>query len=173
MDNISEFYNSILNINGKDKEEEIKRIVREEKEDLSGRTDELNGFCKYLANQIKCRINEEMSGVHAYQIDLNDFNLVDHTIIIVEYMTNSRMKRLLIDPSFIQFVKKENTELVKLDKWPSDIIDKNTMINLLKHGVVEVNNLSFNNYLESFSGGVIINFNLDEYLLESRIGKKI
>jgi len=61
MDNISEFYNSILNINGKDKEEEIKRIVREEKEDLSGRTDELDGFSKYLANQIKCRINEEKS----------------------------------------------------------------------------------------------------------------
>lgn len=172
MDDLSDFYNSILNINGKDKEDEIRRVVLEEKEDLSRRTDELDGFCKYLANQIECRINEEISGVHTYNINLNDFDLVDHTILIIEYMTNSRMKRLLIDPSFIQFVKKENAELVRLNHWPSDFIDKNTLTSLIEYGVVEIDNSSFKNYLHSFSGGVS-DFNLDDYLLETRIGKRL
>lgn len=125
-----------------------------------------------MANQIKYRINQEVLGVHIYKIDLNDFGLVDHTILIAEYMANSQMKRLLIDPSFIQFVKKDNTHLIKLDKWPGDNIDGNTLSNLVEYGVVEIDNLSFKNYLDSFAG-VSVKFNLEDYLLENRIGKKI
>lgn len=172
MDDLKDFYNSILHINRKDFENEIKKIVKEETEDLISKSNELDGFCRYLANQIECRINEEIGGVDIHTIDLKDFGLVDHTILIIEYMTNSKMKRLLVDPSFTQFVKKDNSQLLKLESWPSVIIDKNILSNLLKYGVVEIDNALFNNYLNSF-GGKITNFSLDDYLLESRIGKKI
>lgn len=172
MNNLNTFYNSILNINNKDYEEKIKKIVLEEKRDLIARGLELDGFCKYLANQIECRIKEELSGVHVYRLDLNDFNLVDHTILIVEYMTNKELKRLLIDPSFTQFIKKDNANLIKLDKWPGNHLDDFTLSSLEKIGLVEINNISFNNYLNSFTNESI-DFNLDDYLLENKIGKKI
>ena len=38
-------------------------------------------------------------------------------------MTNKKLKRLLIDPSFTQFIKKDNAYLIKLDKWPGNHLD--------------------------------------------------
>ncbi len=169
MNSLYDFYNSILNIEGKDKEADIKAIVFDEREKLADKVLEFDGFCKYLANQIEYRIVQDISGVHTYKIDLNDLVYVDHTILIAEYMTNSNMKRLLINPSFSQFVRKDNSNLVKLVEWPGDKIDRNLLSNLLTSGVVEVNNDSFKNYLNSF-GRVDDNFSLDNYLLEGKIG---
>lgn len=169
MSSLYDFYNSILNIGNKDKELDIKRIALDEREKLTDKVLELDGFCKYLANQVEYRIGQEISGVHTYKIDLSELVFVDHTILIAEYMANSNMKRLLIDPSFSQFVRKDNSSLIKLDEWPGDKIDKGLLFNLLNSGVVEVNNNSFKNYLDSF-GYVNDNFNLDDYLLESKIG---
>lgn len=172
MSELNNFYNSILNINNKNQKEEIIRIVLEERKDLSNHVNQLDGFCKYLANQIACRINREISGVHTYEIDLNDLVSVDHTILIAEYMSDFQMKRLLIDPSISQFVKKANTQLVKLNKWPGDEIDKNILFDLIKYGVVEVDNLSFQNYLDSFTE-LNIKIDLEDYLLQNKIGKKL
>lgn len=172
MNDLDKFYNSILNINNKDHYEEIKDIVLEEREDLSTRVDQLDGFCKYLANQIEYRIRQEIPGVHTYKIDLNDLVFVDHTILIIEYMSNLQMKRLLVDPTFIQFVKKDNAQLIKLNKWPGDNVNKNILLNLVKYGLSEVDNLSFQSYLNAFSE-TSIKFNLEYYLLENKIGKKL
>ena len=172
MNDLDKFYNSILNINNKDHYEEIKDIVLEEREDLSTRVDQLDGFCKYLANQIEYRIRQEIPGVHTYKIDLNDLVFVDHTILIIEYMSNLQMKRLLVDPTFIQFVKKDNAQLIKLNKWPGDNVNKNILLNLVKYGLSEVDNLSFQSYLNAFSE-TSIKFNLEDYLLENKIGKKL
>lgn len=171
MNDLNMFYNTILNINDKDYEEEIRKIVLEERTDLLTRVKKLDGYCKYLANQIEYRIKEEIGGIHIYRIDLRDFNLIDHTILIAEYMFNKEMKKLLIDPSFSQFVKKRQAHLIKLEKWPGDIIDENTIFNQIKYGVVKINDLSFNNYLNSFREESI-DINLDEYLLDSKINKK-
>lgn len=172
MNNLNMFYNSILNINGKDYEDEIKKIVLEEREDLKTRVIQLDGFCKYLANQIEYRIKEELSGIHVYKIDLNDFGLVDHTILIAEYMTNNKIKRLLIDPSYVQFIKKDGAQLVTLNKWPGDNIDEKTIFNKIKYGLVKINHLSFNSYLNSFTDNKV-NIDLENYLLESKISKII
>lgn len=165
MSNLYDFYNSILNIEDKDKESEIKAIVLDERKKLTDKVFSLDGFCKYLANQIEYRIVQEVSFVHTYKIDLRDLVSVDHTILIAEYMTNSNMKRLLIDPSFSQFVRKDNSSLVKLGEWPGDKIDNYLLSNLLTSGVVEVNNDSFRKF-----GNVDNNFDLYNYLLESKIG---
>ena len=171
MNDLNEFYNSILNINNKDYFEEIKRIVIEERTEVNTMVDQLDGFCKYLANQIEYRIKKEIPGVHTYKINLNDLVFVDHTILIVEYMTNSQMKRLLIDPSFTQFIKKNNAQLIKLSQWPGDKIDESLMTNLVKYGLVEIDNLSFQNYLNSFVE-THVKFDLEDYLLENKIRKK-
>lgn len=171
MNDLNEFYNSILNINNKDYFEEIKRIVIEERTEVNTMVDQLDGFCKYFANQIEYRKKKEIPGVHTYKINLNDLVFVDHTILIVEYMTNSQMKRLLIDPSFTQFIKKNNAQLIKLSQWPGDKIDESLMTNLVKYGLVEIDNLSFQNFLNSFVE-THVKFDLEDYLLENKIRKK-
>lgn len=171
MKELEKFYQSILNIGNKDHMTEIKRIVIEERALLNDKGLELDGLCKYIANQIECRIKEEIPGVHINKIDLRDFNLVDHTILIVEYKKDSEMCRLLVDPTFTQFVRKENTELIKLDSWPGDKINKSTLSSLVSDGLVEVDNATFQNYLDSFSE-VSVSVDLDEYLLKERIDNR-
>ena len=57
MVDINSFYNSILNIDTRDKTKDIKNIVLEEKRKLTDQVEELDGFCKYIANQIKYQIS--------------------------------------------------------------------------------------------------------------------
>ncbi len=86
MADLYSFYNQILNIDKKDKTEKIKNIVLEEKQKLGNQVDNLDGFCKYIANQIKFQISTTLSGVHVYDLDLEELVGVDHVALIVEYM---------------------------------------------------------------------------------------
>lgn len=158
-------YNSILHI---DKKEIIKNIVKKEKEKLLFKTQDLAGFCKYIANQIECELKEK--SITAYYIDLNEIVGIDHVFLIAEYMSDKILKRILIDPTISQFVKSEEKQLLKLQNWPSEKMDSEMLENLLKNGMVEIDNWLFNNYINSFNS-VNQNINLDEYLLEKRLGK--
>ena len=129
------FYNSILNIGNTSKEVIIK-IVLEEKKKLEDKTSNLDGFCKYIANQIDVRLKE--LNIKTYKIDLKNIVDVDHVVLIAEYKVNDQIKRLLIDPTFSQFQKSENKILVKLDKWPSDKLDSSILNPLLENGAIVI-----------------------------------
>ena len=92
---LESFYNSILNIGNKDKYNDIVKIVKEEKARLLENTDSLDGFCKYLANQIKYEIKTNLSGVWVNSIDLNELVQVDHVVLLAEYHNNDDMKKEL------------------------------------------------------------------------------
>lgn len=83
---------------------------------------------------------------------------------------NDDMKRLLIDPTFSQFTKSSDKKLVGLASWPSENLDESFRDKLLTDGVVEVDDTSFNRYLDSF-GNHYQDINLDRYLRDRKTDK--
>ncbi len=166
MTDLYSFYHSLLNINRKISKEEIQKIVAEEKQKLKKQVSQVDGFCIFLASQIEARLQE--IGVKAYQLNLFDIVGVDHMALIVEYNEKNEIKRILIDPTFEQFQKKENKILFKLKQWPSEkMYHKNCVKELLQTGICNINNDILNDYLSSFSD-YKIEISLDELLLEQR-----
>ena len=161
---MDEFYKSILNINNQNKTLEIEKIVREEVIKLRAETEDLTGFCKFIAYAIHDRLKE--NNITANIIDLTDIVGVNHTILITD--TNPRT---LIDPTFIQFTRKDNSILVGLEFWPSDKIDNDILNELLSNGYIEVDNKKFENYINSFSKEDM-KINLEEIILNNKLNPK-
>ena len=110
-------------------------------------------------------------GITTYYINLDDLVGINHVILISEYIENGNVRRVLIDPTFSQYHKKSDHKLLSLSEWPSEKIeDKKFVNNLLNMGYTEVNNDSFNKYINAFSSKKV-DVNLDNYLLEQRLGK--
>lgn len=167
MGNINEFYNSILNIRNVDKEENIIEIISSEKEKLLKQTNNLVGFCKYLASAIELRLRQNQ--IRTYLLDLNEIVFVDHVSLIAEYNYGGKLKRFLIDPTFIQFVKQENLKLIKLKNWPSDKINEPKMVlDFLEKGMTEIDDNLFNKYINAFSQSEVY-LDLNKYLLERNL----
>lgn len=167
MDNIYNFYNSILNIRNIDYEKEIEKIISEEKQTILIKTNDLSGFCKYIALAIKERLNS--INVKTYYIDLNDILCVDHVFLIAEYKCEEGLKRFIIDPTFIQFVKKDNLKLQKLNDWPNEkISDYKLVRQLLNKGFIEIDNEIFNNYMNAFNDKKAV-YNIEQFLLEKAL----
>ena len=159
--NYRQFCNNILNIRNIDASSQIKKIVIEEKEKILNMNSNLSGYCKYIASIIEERLKE--INVRTYWLDLNELINIDHVVLIVEYKYNNQIKRILIDPTYIQFVKKENAKLLKLQSWPSEKIDKEILQELLTSGCIDLNTKVLNNYLSAF--GKHIELNLDDFLI--------
>lgn len=166
---LSAFYNSILNLKDKDMYGEVLNIVKEETNALIPLVDDLDSFCKYLSSLIEDRLRN--NGIKYYDINLFSLTGVDHSVLICEYKFQNSIKRLLVDPTFVQFTKRDNKTLIKLKKWPSEKLDKSFVSELLNKGVIEVDNSSFNQYINAFSESSI-NVNLDEYLLNISLDKR-
>lgn len=170
MSNIHSFYHSILNIKNIDEEQTIKSIVAEEKEKLSQTVDSLEGLCIYIASRVEERLREK--GITTYKIDLNDIVGYNHISLIAEYKYDSQIKRYLIDPTFEQFKKIEGRLLHKLSTWPSEKIKDISFLNLLLTiGVAEINDETFNEYINAFRKNPEY-INLDDYLLNQRMDYK-
>ncbi|MBQ8682061.1 MAG: hypothetical protein IJ509_04040 [Bacilli bacterium] len=170
MSDLNNFYQSILNLRQRDVFDTIKTIVLEERTKLNNTTNDLTGFCKYIASQIEDRLTKE--NIRVYWVDLNDITNVDHVILIAEYMSQSKMNRVLIDPTYSQFTKDDKHQLVTLKEWPSERLDKNILKDLLTNGVTQLDDNKFQNYLNSF-GEINWNISLDDYLLKQQLGKGI
>lgn len=172
MKDIYSFYNSILNIANKNTEsveKTVKEITQEETEKVLALSPSLDGFCKYLASQIKKQLDD--NGIKSYWIDLEDIVSVDHVVLIAEYRAQDSIQRLLIDPSFQQFTKKENFKLVSLEEWPSEKIrDKSIVTDLLETGVTPLNQERWQDYISSFAKDSI-ETDLDMFLLTTSLNK--
>ncbi len=136
MEDIYSFYRSILNIKNEDQKEKIKNIVKNEKEKLLSKVESLDGFCIYIASQIQNQLNK--NGITTYYVDLNELVQVDHVVLISEYLYQGKTKRILIDPTFTQFVKADQKKLIKLEQWPSEKLDKDLVFHLVNDGIIEI-----------------------------------
>lgn len=166
--NLNEFYNSLLNINPTGNIDTVKNIVAVEKNKLTNINKDFQGFCKYMADQISCQL--DLCHIKNYLVDLNSFG-IDHVILIAEYSIENKINRVLIDPTFIQFTKKDNLKLLTLKEWPSEILNKELVDELNNSGVINLDDKVFNNYLNAF--GIKEYINLEDYLLELNLNKKL
>ena len=161
---MNDFYNSILNINNQNKTSEISLVVKEEIAKLSQETSDFTGFCKYIAYAIYDRLKE--LSIKGNILDLTEIVGVNHTVIVTD-----TQPRVLIDPTFIQFVKNDNNVLVGLDFWPSDKLNSEILQQLLINGFLEIDNLKFENYINCFSNEYI-KIELEEYILNNKLNAK-
>ena len=161
------YIDKLLNIRDINHSNQIQIIVSEEKTNLLKQTDDLAGFCKYIANQIEVRLKE--LGIKTYLVDLYDIN-IDHVFLICEYRYQDQMVRYLIDPTYIQFTKDIGKTLINLQEWPSEKLNPNTLKALLTNGLIKLDNEIFNNYLQSFDYPDK-DLDLDNYLLNYRMSK--
>lgn len=167
MNDIYSFYNSILNIGNADRQDIIKKTVLKQRAKLLEYADCLDGFCIYIAAQIEEDLRQ--LGITTYYVDLNELADVDHVSLIAEYMVDDEVQRILIDPTFEQFVKKDDKKLLKLKEWPSEKIEnKDLVMNLRVDGCCIIDNEKFNDYVNSFCP-VKQQISLNEYLLDRRI----
>ena len=173
MSNINEFIDSILNIRvveEKEIEKLIERVIRDAKEEVTEVTSMMDGFCRFLASTIQMSLNNYQ--IKNYWLDLNELIGIDHVVLIAEYRTVEGIKRLLIDPSFSQFTKDDNKQLVKLEEWPSEKIeDKEMAADLLDRGLTQVDDARWQDYLNSF-GQEENKISLDVLLRGDIVGRK-
>ena len=171
MNELYSFYSSILNIDNADKKETIMNIVAKEKYKLLQSTNSVEGFCKYIANQIEYEIKRCVQGVHVFYVDLNELVNIDHVVLIIEYMCNNEIKRLLVDPTFVQFITSDDNECLKCELYSREKDEDNLLvIDIFSDGICEVDNVRFNKYLNYFSCNQRY-VNLDEYLFNKRLYK--
>ncbi len=169
MDDLTSFYYSILNIRNHERIGLIHEIVNKQRRELKELVDDVEGFCKYIASAIYEELKN--NNITVYRIDLKSIVNVDHVVLIAEYREGDAIKRVLIDPTFEQFNKKEGRRLKFLKEWPSEKIkDKEFVRKLLEDGLIEIDSLSFSNYLSAFNS-FDIQCDLDVYLLELRINE--
>ena len=148
MSNLDSFYTNILNIRKNNYEEVLKEIVLKNKKELTQNNSSLEGLCKVLANNIMNDL-KAYPGMTINVLDLNELIGVDHVALIVSFYQNG-LKRYLVDPSFTQFTKTDNKTLIGFDKWPSELIAKEILNNLLMNGFTPIDDYILNNYLNSF-----------------------
>ena len=148
MSNLDSFYTNILNIRKNNYEEVLKEIVLKNKKELTLNNSSLEGLCKVLANNIMNDL-KAYPGMTINVLDLNELIGVDHVALIVSFYQNG-LKRYLVDPSFTQFTKTDNKTLIGFDKWPSELIAKEILNNLLMNGFTPIDDYILNNYLNSF-----------------------
>lgn len=164
---MNEFYESILNIRKCDKEVVMKNIfniVLDELTDVTSYVNNMEGLCKVLSNNVKCRLDEEK--ISNKIINIKDLGSnVEHEFIIANFKDlDNKINYILIDPTYSQFLKREGMPL-HFDEWPATLLeDSNSGLleSLLNLGFSEINSESFKNYINSFG----INYEFEDVILD-------
>ena len=123
-----------------------------------------NGLDKYIAYELMHEIKSNINDVHIYYINLEEITEFEHSSIIAEYKEDLSLKRLLIDPTFSQFVDANTNNLI------DTLLNKELIKNLNDSGVVEVDDKVFNDYINMFSQRKV-NYNIEDYLIYDRLGR--
>lgn len=164
---MNEFYESILNIRKCDKKvviENIFNIVLDELDDVTSYVNNMEGLCKVLSNNVKCRLDEEK--ISNKIINIKDLGTdVEHEFIIANFKDlDNKINYILIDPTYRQFLKREGKPL-HFDEWPSTLLEESNselLESLLNLGFSEINSESFKNYINSFG----INYEFEDVILD-------
>lgn len=163
---MNEFYESILNIRKYDKEVVIKNIfniVLDELADVTSYVNDMEGLCKVLSNNVKCRLDEEK--INNKIINIKDLGSnIEHEFIIANFKDlENKTNYILIDPTYRQFIKRDVKPLHFSD-WPATHLEKTNEVlleSLLNLGFSEINSETFKNYINSFE----IDYEFDDVIL--------
>lgn len=165
MDDLYSYYDFMLHI-GKINRSTIINIVYKEYYELFTKVSESSGFCKYLSNQIMDSLKKNQ--IKSWILDLNTIVGIDHVALISEYKESGEVKKILIDPTFVQFVKKDDQKLIKLKQWPSELMNPKYVKELLTTGVLDIDDDIFNEYLNAFTDKHV-HIGLNEWLFSQKM----
>lgn len=164
---MDEFYESLLNIKYYDQEKvltEIKKIIQEELSDVLEYTHDMEGLCKVLSNNIKCRLDDV--NLKNKKINISDFNKPEHEFVLASFKDGrKKINYILIDPTYRQFLEKDE-KLLHYNNWPATLLknsNESLLNDLLNCGCSIINEESFKNYMNSFE----IETTLKDIILES------
>ena len=154
----------MYDIRKQDKKEKIQQIVLSVTQKALAKAQSTNGLDKYIAYELMHEIKSNINDVYIYYINLEEITEFEHSSIIAEYKENLSLKRLLIDPTFSQFVDANTNNLI------DTLLNKELIKNLNDSGVVEVDDKVFNDYINMFSQRKV-NYNIEDYLIYDRLGR--
>ncbi len=154
----------MYDIRKQDKKEKIQQIVLSVTQKALAKAQSTNGLDKYIAYELMHEIKSNINDVHIYYINLEEITEFEHSSIIAEYKEDLSLKRLLIDPTFSQFVDANTNNLI------DTLLNKELIKNLNDSGVVEVDDKVFNDYINMFSQRKV-NYNIEDYLIYDRLGR--
>ena len=154
----------MYDIRKQDKKEKIQQIVLSVTQKALAKAQSTNGLDKYIAYELMHEIKSNINEVHIYYINLEEITEFEHSSIIAEYKEDLSLKRLLIDPTFSQFVDANTNNLI------DTLLNKELIKNLNDSGVVEVDDKVFNDYINMFSQRKV-NYNIEDYLIYDRLGR--
>lgn len=165
MSDIYDFYDRLLSIKEEDLEPVIIKIINEEVTKIKESSTNLDGLCRVIG--INIYENMKRKNINAVCLDLKELINIDHLILLVKYHFQGENITILVDPTFSQFVKKDNLELIKYTSWPSERILPQIKDGLLTKGCIKINNETFNNYVNSFLENKL-DINLDEVFYDEK-----
>ena len=158
-----DFYQTMLNIQKWDPKEAISIIERSIKLEMLENSN-------ISTTNLYDKLNSY--GINTKMINLNEIyrEMKDHVFLIVSYQDlNNNFNYILIDPSYEQFVKKENKKSpLYYEAWPSEIlqnINPDLLNNLLRNKYSFINDKYIQDYLRSFTNKEVNN-NLETIILE-------
>lgn len=148
----------MLNIRKWDKkqvEEIIKRTILKEEKEVLKYVNDYEGLCKVFGTNLYDDLSSYGFKLSMINIKDLDTSLKEHIFLILTFKDlDSLMNYVLIDPTYNQFVKKDNMSINGYSKWPSEILSaKNNELYsfLLYNKYSYINNKDINDYIESFT----------------------
>ena len=123
----------------------------------------MEGLCKVLSNNIKCRLDNE--NIRNFKVNIKNLGAVtDHQFLIVSFKNQeNKIEYILIDATYCQFTERKEKPL-HFENWPSKKLSESNselLTNLLKKGFTLIDKNSFKDYIESFE----IECNFEDILL--------
>lgn len=159
-----EFYYKLLNIGyqNRDINQIILNSINEVVKEIKTTNQNLDRMCKVVANNIGIKLKDNKIDYRI--VNLADYNLYEHVVILCRTMVNDKLQYYLIDPSFIQF---KNTKLFNDLKLRNETIFNS----LTSIGYAIVSELELYDYFKTFGYNKEM-LNLNEIFLEFRYKTK-
>lgn len=148
---INDFYYDLLNINkNNDSLNSIKKVIDNLKEYMKNNDIDSHGMCKVLSNLV----HNELTNIGISNQVINTkklFDCYEHEFILAHYKDDSTIKYILIDLTYLQFLKLPNSKvLYPFKDFPSEYLKQSHVLNdLLENGYSNVDEKDFQNYLFS------------------------
>ena len=168
-----DFYETLLNIQQWDSKKIIsilERCIKLEMLEVDKYTDDYEGLCKVFANNLYEKLTSY--GINVKMINLNELyrEMKEHVFLIMSYKDlENHFNYVLIDPTYTQFVKKDNKKSpLYFEAWPSEIL-QNTNPNLLKNLINDkysfIDDKNLQDYLRSFTDKQV-KINLESIIID-------
>lgn len=156
---------------------ELDHIIQSNSVEVKQNVASLDGLCKVISHNISIDLRNK--NIQHRIINTKDIlGGYEHLFILAYFGDYEHLKYVLIDPTYEQFVSKENTILYgSFEEWPANVLEKTEqgkelLTTLLSKGWIEINNMQLKTYLGSFMNEIDINkinVSLEELILKLEI----